>query len=103
MFRVVKRLGTFPTFRKPLRGTHDLSVLIFADADRPSAHAQIGLVGGLLIGTPTHGSVLHTVSWASHLSKRPVKSSRSGEVLVAQLTSQYGRPFIRHCRLKRFV
>ena len=83
MLRVVKRLGTFSTFRKPPRGTHDLSVLIFADAARPSAHAQIGFVGGLLIGTPTHGSVLHTVSWASHFSKRPVKSSGSGVVLAA--------------------
>ena len=54
MLRVVKSLVTFWTFRKPPRATHDLSVLIFADAARPSAHAQIGFVGGLLVGTPTH-------------------------------------------------
>ena len=76
-------MGTFSTFRKPPRGTHDLSVLMFADAVRPSTHAQIGFLGGLLIGTPTHGSVLRTGSWASHLSERPVKSSGSGEALAA--------------------
>ena len=91
MLRVVRRLGTFTTFRNPPRGTHAIFVLIFSDAERPSTHAQIGFVGRLLNGSSTHGSVLHTVSWASHISKRPAKSSGSAEVLAARDVIDIGK------------
>lgn len=84
ILKIVQRMGSVSTFVRPeQQETLELAVLIFADAGRPSSCGQLGYVGGLLIGPLCHGSIIHTITWASHLSKRPVKSIASAEVLAA--------------------
>lgn len=79
----LKNLGTQSTFRRPASGDLDISVVIFSDAGRPSDYGQIGHIGGILLGPLTQGSIFHTLSWRSHLSSRPTKSSGSAETLAA--------------------
>lgn len=80
----MKRYGTISTFSKPsAKGPHEISILLFANAGRPSEYGQLGYVGGLSIGPIAHGSYFHTLTWTSHLSKRPTKSIASAELLAA--------------------
>lgn len=57
--------------------------MVFTDAGRPSDGAQLSTICGLLIGNLEEGSFYHTISWASHKSKRPVRSIAAGEILAA--------------------
>ena len=83
MLKIVQRMGSGSTFARPARPVQfEIAVLIFADAGRPSTFGKLGYVGGLLIGPLCHGSVLHTTTWGSQLSRRPVKSIGSGEILA---------------------
>lgn len=79
----VQRVGSLSKFIKPKTGKHEISVLFFSDAARPHKSAQLGFMGGVIVGKVEDKSPFYTISWASHLSKRPVKSSASAEVLAA--------------------
>ena len=79
----LRTLGTQSTFRRPTSGTFDISVVMFSDAGRPSEHGQLGYIGGILLGPLRQGSIFHTLTWRSHLSNRPTKSSGSAETLAA--------------------
>ena len=83
LVKKLKHFGTTSTFRALEKGTFDISVVIFADAGRPSDHGQLAYIAGLLIGDLKQGSIFHTVGWRSHLSMRPTKSSGSEETLAA--------------------
>lgn len=87
----LRKFGTTSTFKRPSKGSYKISVLMFADAGRPSEFGQLAFVGGLLIGPLEKGSVLHTLSWKSGLSKRPVKSIGSAEVLAAGISIDEGK------------
>ena len=56
---------------------------MFSDAGRPSEHGQLGYIGGILLGRLKQGSIFHPLTWRSHLSNRPTKSSGSAETLAA--------------------
>lgn len=66
-------------------------LLVFSDAARSSECGQLGYVAELLIGDFEKSSVFHTLSWMSHLSRRPGKSSASAEVLAAGEAVDDGR------------
>lgn len=83
MVRKLRQLRSTSTYKRPnAEGTHQLPVLVFADAARPSSHGQLGIITGLLIGDICVGSIYHALSWSSHLSRRPTKSIGSADVLA---------------------
>lgn len=80
----LKKLGTVCAYKCPPRNCDlTLSVLVFSDAGRTTDHCQLCFIAGLLIGDMTNGSIIHTVSWSSRKSKRPVKSVGAAEILAA--------------------
>ena len=80
----LQRLGSTITFGRPSDGKeYSISVLVFADAGKPSESVQLSTLWGVLIGSVQEGSFYHTVSWSSHKSKRPVRSIAAGEILAA--------------------
>ena len=90
---MLKKLCTYGSSCKyisPPKGTFQLSVVVFADAARPSENGQIGILAGLLIGKLCKDSIFHVISWSSSLSKRPAKSSGSAEILAASIAVDEG-------------
>ena len=80
----VKRMGTTSAYKRPsAKEQHELIVILFADAGRPSTHGHQGFIGGLLIGKLKARSIVHSISWSSHLCTRPVKSIASAVILAA--------------------
>ena len=74
LLKATQKLGTVCIYRVPgARRSYKLFILIFADAGKPSANAQLGFVGGLLIGGPENSSVIHALHRGSHLLQRPVR------------------------------
>lgn len=70
LLRSVQKMGTTSWFRRPLiKGTYEMSVVMFGNAARPSNLGKLGYIGGLLIGPLEYRSILHTISWASHSLK----------------------------------
>lgn len=61
------------------------------DAGRTVDHGQLSFISGLLIGPLQVGSVFHTISWLSHKSKRPVKSTAAAETLAASEAIDEGK------------
>lgn len=47
---------------------------MFSDAGRVEDHGELAYFSGLLIGPLAEGSLLYTLAWSSHKSKRTVKS-----------------------------
>lgn len=91
LLKVVIRLGSTSCFSSQQNGSPKLSVLVFADAARPSSPGQLGWIAGLLAGPLAQSSLFHPILWASHLSKRPVKSSASVEFLAASAAIDEGK------------
>lgn len=52
-------------------------------------------MSGILIGNVSEGFIFHTISWESHISKRPVRSNVNGEILVASEAVDEGSVLIR--------
>lgn len=90
MITTLQRFGSISTYTNPGREIFQISVLLFADAARPSGHGQLEMICGLLFGDLAEGSVFHVLSWCSQLSKRPAKSIGSAEVLAAGLAINEG-------------
>ena len=84
MLKIVQLIGSVSNFARPARPGHfEMAVLIFAYAERAFTFRQLGYISGLLIGPHSHGSTLHTViKWGSELSRRPVKSFGSAEIIA---------------------
>lgn len=84
MLKKLCTIGSVSSYTRPELGSQlQLSVLVFCDAARPSDYGQLGTLGGLLLGQLQKGSLFHVLFWNSSLSKRPVKSIASAEVLAA--------------------
>lgn len=102
VLRSVQKMGTVSLFARPAQnGSYKPTVLIFSDAARPSTNAQIGYLIGLLLGPLELGSNFYLLSWSSHMSKRPAKSSASAEILAASEAVDDGR-VIRKCLSRVF-
>lgn len=77
ILRQVQDLGSTVTFKRPSApGTYELKVVVFPDAARGNEHGKLAFVAGLVLGDVSRGSVLHTLAWSSHNSKRPTKFCR---------------------------
>ena len=83
LIKSVQSMGSYSVYRRPAKGKHKISVVVFADAGKPSTNAQQGFIAGLMFGPHKFGSIIHTLQWNSHVSQRPVKSIASGEVHAA--------------------
>ena len=82
--RYLKKLGTCISFVTPqVQCEMKLSVVVFADASRSGDHGQLSYLSCLLFGDLQKDSIVHTLSWTSHKSKRPVKSVGAAETLAA--------------------
>lgn len=81
--RLLKKLGTSIcyTHTNGFESTK-ASILVFYNAGRKVDHGQISGLCGLLTDDAEEGAVLHTLSWISHKSKRPVKSVGATEILA---------------------
>lgn len=78
----VQKLGSYSTYGRLTCGNHQIPVVMFADADKPSTNAQLGFVDRVFIRSHHHGSTFHTIQCNSHLCSRPFKSIASSEVLA---------------------
>lgn len=59
-----------------------LSVVVFADAGRVTIHGQLSYLAGLMLGPLEKGSTFYTISWTSHKSKHPTRSTAAAEILA---------------------
>lgn len=80
----LKRLGTNVSYPRPANNTNNHArIIVFSDAGRITDHRQLCHVAGILPNGLSNRSVFHTLSWSSHKSKRPVKSTGAAEILAA--------------------
>jgi len=92
MLRQLKRLGSVIQYKRPTDSEkYEVSILIFADANRGKESGQLGFVAGLLIGDFKSGSIFHTLSWISQKSKRPVRSVGVAETFAAGIAIDEGK------------
>lgn len=83
-FNVLKRQGTLSTYiRPPSSSRNQVTLIAFADAGHADTASQLCFVIGLFYGEIKKGSVLHLLSWASHKSRRPVRSTSAAKILAA--------------------
>ncbi len=96
MLRLLKKLGSTIQYKRPNdNNEYNISILVFSDASRSSDYGQLGFIAGLLIGDFKCGSVFHPLHWASHKSKRPVKSVGSAETLAAGSAIDEGKLLVK--------
>lgn len=55
----------------------------FSNAGTQNDHGQLSYLAGLLAGPLAQGSLLYTLRWTSHKSKRRVKSIGAADILAA--------------------
>ncbi|PXF42474.1 hypothetical protein BWQ96_07812 [Gracilariopsis chorda] len=78
-----------------MKGSFNVSVLVFADASRPCEYGQLGYIYGLLFGDIRSDSVLHTLLWSSRKSRSPVKFIGSAEILAAGAAIDEGKRLVK--------
>lgn len=67
--RLLKKLRKDIFFPFPCNGqTLRASIVVFLDAGRNVDFGQLSFPAGILFGTLSENSVIHTVSWVSHKS-----------------------------------
>ena len=80
---VLKKFGTLISYpRPPLNEELSVTVCVFADAGRLQDHGQLSFLCGVLLGPLVIDAPFYTVSWISHKSKRPVRSTAAAEILA---------------------
>ena len=90
--RNLQKLGTSIHYARPPRGsTVSLSVVVFSDASRTDDRGQLAYLAGVLIGPLQKGSIFHTLSWQSHRSRRPAKSTPVAEILACSEAIDEGK------------
>lgn len=58
-------------------------MLSLAAASRSPDHSQLCYINGLSLGEICKESIFHILSWASHKSRKPVRSTLAAELLAA--------------------
>ncbi|CAN8065041.1 unnamed protein product [Agarophyton chilense] len=92
LLRSLKILGSTIQFKRATDSKrYHLSLLVFADASRPSESGKLGFIAGLMIGEHQSGSFFHTLNWSSTKSKRPVHSVGAAETLAANMGIDEGK------------
>lgn len=83
VLRKLQKIGTTTAYpRPPLNTDLEPSIVVFADAGRHESHGQLCYISGLLLGPLCKESTFYTLSWASHKSRRPVKSIGAAEIMA---------------------
>ena len=59
------------------------TLVAFADASHTKDSSQLCYIIGLVYGTVEKGCIFHLLSWSSHRSRRPAKSTPAAEILAA--------------------
>lgn len=84
ILHLLKRLGSLTVYPTVKPGSSDdLHLVAFADASHAADGSQLCHVIGLFIGPVALGSTFHLMSWSSHKSRRPCKSTPAAEILAA--------------------
>ena len=81
--RTLKKHGTLTTFAPVQYPNNDLTIVAFSDASHSPKASQLCYIIGLVIGEVKKGSPFHVLSWSSHRSRRPAKSTPAAEILAA--------------------
>lgn len=82
VLRKLKMIGTSSVYPPPPMKSISVSVVVFADAGRIEDHGQLSYLTGLLLGPLDKGSHFYVLSWTSHKSKRPIRSTAAAEILA---------------------
>lgn len=81
--KVTKHFGAVRVFTRPCTpGIDELDVLLLSNFARPSTDGQLVLISDLLFGHFKRRNIFHFLSWTSHVSKIPAKSSDSAEMFT---------------------
>lgn len=92
VLKKLKKYGTVCAFPRPPRGVKtQISAIMFADAGRNQDVAQISIIGGILLGPLKKDSPFYALTWASHKSKRPVRSIGSAEIIAVSEAIDEGK------------
>ena len=78
---ILKRYGTLTMYPKPKSSV--LNLVAFADASHSPDTSQLCYLIGIVYGEVKQGSVFHLLTWTSHKSRRPVKSTPAAEIMAA--------------------
>lgn len=78
----LKRFGTVTHYPCP-KVDDDIRIIAFADASHSPEGSQICYMIGTVFGEVETNSIFHILAWASHKSRRPVKSTPAAEILAA--------------------
>ncbi len=90
--KTLKKLGTTISFPRAPKGKEvPVSVVVFSDASRTDDRGQLCYIAGLLLGPLQKDSTFYTLSWQSHRSKRPVKSTPAAEILACSEAIDEGK------------
>ena len=82
--RKLKRLGTTISYNRPNNDKEiELNLVMFCDASKGDKNGQLGIITGLVMGDVEKDKIIHPISWISHKSKRPVRSTPAAEILAA--------------------
>ena len=82
--KVVQKLRTQIYYPRPsISKNVTVTLVIFSDAARANDYGQLSFIAGVLLGPLKIGSIFYIISWQSHKSRRPVKSSAAAETLAA--------------------
>ena len=93
--RLLKKLGTSISYKRPPSSDYKLTVIVFADASRKNDHGQLCFISGLLFGKLASGSVIHVISWSSEKSRRPVKSIPSAKIFATGDAIDEGKALVK--------
>lgn len=80
--KFIKRVGTLSHYSCP-NVNMDANIVSFADASHSQDASQLCFIIGIIYGEIKDGSMFHLISWASHKSRRPVRSTPAAEILAA--------------------
>lgn len=82
--RTLKKNGTVTKYPQPsFNGDSKLTLVAFADASHTKDSSQLFYIVGLVVGPVQKGSEFFVLSWSSHRSYRPAKSTPAAEILAA--------------------
>lgn len=84
ILQVLKRVGSLTSYPTvPTGSSNNLHLVSFADESHTMEGSQLCYLIGLFIGDVASGSTFYLLSWSSHKSRRPVKSTPAAEILAA--------------------
>lgn len=75
--------GTMSSYISPPTSSDHVTLAAFAHSSHTDTAIQLCFIVCIVFGELKRGSVLHLLSWGSHKSRRPVRSTVAAEIIVA--------------------